>query len=196
MIYFSSDIHFGDNSTLINDNRPFKTSDEFDKYLINLWNKQTTKDDTIYVIGDFIDCDGIDHADWKNYISLVKKLKAKIVLVIGNNEERVIKYFFDNDFEAFRKYCIDQGFEDVHKDLIVKVNGIDFFLTHKPYNARKDMLNLFGHSHRAQGLYHPLGFNIGCDINHFRPYGEQDIAHLLNMKTKFWDKDKSLNMKI
>ena len=56
MKYFSSDVHFSDPATLINDNRPFKSCEDFDKYIINLWNKQTTKRDTIYVIGDFVDC--------------------------------------------------------------------------------------------------------------------------------------------
>ena len=28
----------------------------FDKYVIKLWNKQATKNDTIYVVGDLIDC--------------------------------------------------------------------------------------------------------------------------------------------
>jgi len=195
MKYFSSDVHFSDPSTLINDNRPFKSCEDFDKYIVNLWNKQTTKRDTIYVIGDFLDCDGVDHTEWKQSIQLVQKLKAKVILIIGNNEERVIKYFFDGDFEAFRQYCKNVGFHEIHKDLIVKINDIEFFLTHKPINYKKGMMNLFGHSHRSLGLYSPFGFNIGCDLNHFRLYSESDIDHLMNMKTKYWDKDKSLNMR-
>lgn len=196
MKYFSSDIHLNDYSTIINDNRPFKSSKKFDKYIIKLWNKLTSKADTIYIIGDFVDCDGAGHDGWKDSLPLVKQFKSNIILVLGNNEERIIKYFFDNDFEKFRQYCINLGFKEVYKDLIIKINDTEFFLTHKPINYNKNMLNLFGHCHRALGLYRPFGFNIGCDLNHFHPYSEQDISHLMTMKSKYWDKDKSLNMKV
>lgn len=57
MYYFSSDTHFNNKSTLINDNIPFKTVKECDKTIIKIWNKQTKNDDTIFVIGDFMDYD-------------------------------------------------------------------------------------------------------------------------------------------
>ena len=60
----------------------------------------------------------------------------------------------------------------------------------------EDVINLFGHSHRACGLYKPFGFNIGCDLNHFRLYSEKDIEFMLFMKNKYWDNDKNLNMKL
>ena len=53
MIYFTSDIHFDDLDTLVNDNRPFKSTKQFDKYIIKTFNKQAKKEDTIYVIGYF-----------------------------------------------------------------------------------------------------------------------------------------------
>ena len=193
MQYFSSDIHFDDIDTLINDNRPFKNTKLFDKYIIKTWNKQVKKDDTIYVIGDFIDCDGQGYDSWKHTLNYVKKIKAKVILILGNNEERVIKYYFNNDFEKFRKYCLDLGFKEVHKDLDLEINGTLFHLTHKLINAKEDQMNLIGHSHRSLGLYSPLGFNIGCDLNHFRLYSEDDIGFLLKMKEKYWDKDKNLN---
>ena len=193
MNYFSSDIHFDDKDTLVNDNRPFKNPKSFDKYLIRTWNKQVTKDDVIYVIGDFIDCDGEGYDSWKKSILNVKKIKANVVLIMGNNEERVVKYFFDNDFESFRKYCISIGFKEVYKELDVSFNGKDFYLTHKLINCKENMMNLFGHSHRSLGIYTPLGFNVGCDLNHFRLYSEEDIEKLLGMKEKYWDKDKNLN---
>lgn len=69
-----------------------------------------------------------------------------------------------------------------------------FYLIHKPKQHKENVLNLFGHSHRAIGLYKPFGFNIGCDLNHFRLYSEKDIQHLLNMKEKYWDKDDNLHI--
>ena len=56
MNYFISDIHFSDWDTLHQDSRPFKSPKEYDKYIIKLWNKTMTKNDTLYVIGDLSDC--------------------------------------------------------------------------------------------------------------------------------------------
>ena len=113
---------------------------------------------------------------------------------MGNNEDRVVKYFFNGSFERFRDYCINIGFKDVYKNLMIKLGDKEFYLTHKPINCKKDVLNLFGHSHRSMGIYKPYGFNIGCDLNHFRLYSEKDIEFLLNMKEKYWNNDKNLNM--
>ena len=182
MQYFSSDIHFDDEDTLKNDNRPFKSPKEFDKFLIKLWNKQTKKGDVIYFIGDFVDCDGEGYDSWKKTILYVNKLKVDVILIMGNNEDRVVKYYFDNNFEKFRKYCIEVGFKEVYKELDLEFIGHKFHLTHKAINYIEGKINLFGHSHRALGIYSPFGFNIGCDLNHFRLYSESDIEFLLKQK--------------
>ena len=74
MYYFSSDTHFSDEQTLSLDNRPFKNTKAFDRFVIKTWNKQTKKDDTIFVIGDFVDCDGEGFDSWEKSILYVKKL--------------------------------------------------------------------------------------------------------------------------
>ena len=113
MFYFSSDIHFDDLDTLINDNRPFKNTKQFDKYVIKTWNRQVNKDDTIYVVGDFMDCNEKGHDSWKKSIKYVKKIKANVILIMGNNEDRIVKYYFKDDFESFRIVCLEEGFKEV-----------------------------------------------------------------------------------
>jgi len=194
MLFFCSDAHFCNKETLTLDNRPFSSPNKFDKAVVKIWNKQANKKDTIYFIGDFVDCDDAQSVLWKKSIKYVCKIKAKVVLIIGNNESRVIKYFFDDDFEKFRAYCIQIGFQDVLKNCIVNIKGLNFYLVHKPKDCVAGMLNLFGHVHRSGGIYRPFGFNIGCDLNHFRLYSEDDIMHLVSMKEKFWDKDKNLKL--
>lgn len=196
MLYFTSDIHFDDEDTLINDNRPFKSTKSFDRCFIKMMNKQAKKGDTIYVVGDFVDCNGENHDSWKKSILYVKKIKADVVLIMGNNEDRVVKYYFDNDFDKFRDYCLSIGFKDVCKNMIIRFNKKEFYLVHKPIHYNPDILNLFGHIHRSGGLYKPFGLNVGCDLNHFRLYSEEDIEFMLNMKSTYWDKDRNLNMKI
>jgi len=192
MYYFSSDIHFSDESTLRVDNRPFKTTRAFDKYIIKLWNNQTKKGDIIFVVGDFVDCDGAESESWKKAIKYVKKIKADVVLIMGNNEERIVKHFFDGDFEKFRAFCLETGFKDVLKNAKIEFGGQKFYLVHKPIYHLQNIINLFGHVHRSTGIYREFGFNVGCDLNHFRLYSEQDIFHLIDMKNRFWDKDKNI----
>jgi calcineurin-like phosphoesterase family protein len=187
--------HFGDDEILKQDLRPFKNAKQFARILIKTWNKQASRADTIYVIADFVDCNkNSDDQTWKKTIKYVKKVRPSVILIIGNNEQRVIERYFENDFQKFREYCLMVGFKEVYKNTIVHFIDRDFYLTHKPIDSNMAMLNLFGHMHRSGGLYKPYGINIGCDLNHFRLYSEDDIKFLIGMKEKYWDKDKNLNM--
>ena len=82
---------------------------------------------------------------------------------------------------------------DVKQNDVVDVLGTKFFVTHKPKDCNFDMLNLFGHSHKSMGLYKSFGFNIGCDLNNYCLYSEDDIKKLLNQK-HLWDKDENLKL--
>ena len=48
--------------------------------------------------------------------------------------------------------------------------------------------------HRTGGIYKPFGLNIGCDLNHYKLYSEDDIFFMLELKETYWNKDKHLNM--
>lgn len=192
MNFFTSDLHYGSDDTVKFDNRPFRNAKHFAKQTIKNFNKIMTKKDTLYVIGDFADCHSQTDRKCIEVLSLVKKIKAKVVLILGNNEERIIKYFFDGDFDKFKDYCLSIGFASVKENDTINICNTTFFLTHKPKHHNGEMLNLFGHSHKALGLYKPFGFNIGCDLNNYRPYSEKDIQILLDKKEKYWDKDENL----
>lgn len=193
MLFFTSDLHFGNENSIKSNNRPFKNEKSFIRKTIKNWNKLAKKNDIIYAVGDFVDCHS-ENDESVEYLKIVKKVKAKIILIIGNNEERVIKYNFNNDFVKFKNYCISLGFLDVKKDDVVEIDGTKFYLTHKPINHRDDMLNLFGHSHRAMGVYKSFGFHIGCDVNNYSLCSEEDIKDFLKQKAQCWDKDKNLKL--
>lgn len=188
MVFFTSDIHIGDEKTLKVDARPFKSTSEYDKWTIKMWNTQATKNDIIYCLGDLFDCDNPADTGWKNYLTIPKKIKAKIFLIMGNNEDRIVKYFYNGNFEDFRSDCIKNGFVDVKENHTIELLGQKFFLTHEPHNHSKTMLSLFGHCHRAMGLYRPYGFCLSCDLNHFRLFSENDIADFLEITRKHWSK--------
>ncbi len=193
MQYFTADIHFADPDTLIYSNRPFKNIRQYDKYMIKQINKTAKKDDIIYVCGDFFDCDGPTHDSYLKSSQYVKKIKAKMLLIVGNNEERIIKYFFDNDFEKFRAYCKDIGFIDLVKSVQLNFAGRDFYLVHEPVNTNPKYINLFGHIHSG-GVYRSYGINVGVDPYHYRLWSESDILDFLDWKEKWMNHDVNINM--
>lgn len=56
----------------------------------------------------------------------MKKIKAPVILITGNNEDRIIKYYFNNNFESFREYCLKVGFKEVYKNFDINFNNTDF----------------------------------------------------------------------
>lgn len=193
MRYFTSDIHFSDWDTMLHDARPFKSPKEYDKYIIKTWNKIMTKDDTIYVVGDLFDCNNPKSTVWQQSLSYIKKFKAKIILIMGNSEERIMRYYFGNSFNKFRDFCLSLGMHDVKKNEYVSFGGYDFYLTHKPRNYQQGYVNLVGHVHRRHGLWYSFGLNVSVDINHFRPYSEDDILIQLREKGRYF-KEKEFHL--
>jgi len=182
MRYFTSDIHFSDKATLEADCRPFKNIKQYDKHIIKTWNKTAKKNDTIYVVGDLFDCDGPDFLSWQKAVEYVKKIKADIVLIMGNNEERIMNNFFSSDFELFKSFLISKGIKEVHPSLHIQLGDKNLYLTHNPINYKKDYINLVGHSHRSKGLWYLFGLSVTCDLNHYRLYSENDIFYQLRRK--------------
>ncbi len=194
MLFFTSDTHLGGYDIIGQEFRPVKSPKEFAKKLKKIWNSQAKKGDTIYVIGDFIDCHERENVACLKEFDFVKGVKADVVLILGNNEERIINWFFGGDFAAFEKFCLSKGIKKVLKNTSITVLERDFYLTHKALDKKDGVLNLFGHSHRAMGIFRSFGFNVGCDLNHFRLYSENDIAAFLDMRENYWLKDENLKL--
>ena len=194
MKYFTSDIHFSDKTTMKLDNRPFASIEKYDKFIIKSLNKRIKKTDTLYVVGDLLDCDDFNCKSWEKSIKYIRKINAQIILIIGNNEERIIENFFDGNFENVRQMCIAHGIKDVVKNMIVEFNGLKFFLTHKPKDHNPKYINLFGHLHRSRGTWFSFGLNVSCDLNNFMPYSEDDILFQLDQKSKYYNNDPNFKV--
>ena len=195
--WYMADTHFGadSNDIIERENRPFKDNLEYAEEQVRIWNEQASADDTIYAIGDFCNYNSFEK-DFMSGLAVSSRVNARIILFIGNQEERVIRDHFDGDFEKFRKFCLDEPsfrFEDVVRNTYIDIRGEKFFLTHDPVDHDKTCLNLFGHIHRAGGLYRPYGFKVGVDLNHFELFGDDDIMYMLDQKINFNDKDPSIN---
>lgn len=52
--YYISDLRISHKRAIDYDDRPFSSTEEMDCMLINNWNSVVSKNDTVYVVGDFI----------------------------------------------------------------------------------------------------------------------------------------------
>ncbi len=195
--WYTADSHFGadSNDIIERENRPFKSMSEYTEEQVRIWNKQATSDDVIYAIGDFCNYNSFEK-DYKSGLAVSAKINAQVILVIGTQEQRVIRDHFEGDFEKFRSFCLNEPsfkFKDVVKNTYIDIRGEKFFLVHDPIDHDRNCLNLFGHTHRAGGLYRPFGFNVGVDLNHFELFGDDDIMYMLDQKVHFNDQDPSIN---
>ena len=194
MNYFISDIHFSDEATMRLENRPFTSTEQFNKHIIKTFNKRMKNTDILYIVGDLLDCDARDCRSWERSIKYVRKINPEIILIIGNNEERIINNFFDGDFEKFRQMCIENGVKEVVKNAIVEFSGLKFFLTHEPKDHNPNFINLCGHLHRSRGTWYSFGLNVSCDLNNFMPYSEDDILFQLDEKSKYYNDDPNFKV--
>lgn len=193
MNWFTSDLHFGSNDILWREDRPFENIENFEEYCFKMWNENFDKDDYLYIIGDFCNYSIFAPVSFEKIIEtykLVNRINVNVILIIGNNDQRIIDKFFNGDFENFKKLLISFGFKDVLKEAYVSFGEKTFYLNHFPSKHKNGYINLFGHVHRTTGLWKPFGLNVGCDLNHFRLYDEKHILKFLKMKEEWWDKCK------
>ena len=192
MLFFTADTHFGGTEIINRENRPFTNHKEMDLFLIKTFNTQANRSDTIYCLGDFINYNELEKDNWKESFNYVKEIDASIVLLLGNNEERVIKEEFDNNFESFKEYLLNVGFRNVFNSYYINILNQRVFLNHYPSRHDKTTFNLFGHTHRITGFYKPYGFNVGVDVNNFKLFSEKDLEKLYERKIKFLDIDEDV----
>lgn len=189
MFFFTSDTHFGTEEILKRENRPFNSIEDFENAIVKIWNSQAKESDIIYHLGDFVNYNRNNKSEWKEVLNIVQRINAKVILLVGNNEQRIIDECCNGNFELFKQICIDAGFLDVKRDDILKINDKLFYLNHFPKNFKDGYINLFGHTHRTTGLWKPYGLNMGCDLNHFYLFSESEIERILVFKNLYWDTD-------
>ena len=187
-IFFTADTHFGLKDTkgvLQRDFRPFKTLTEMNETIINLWNTQVSDDDVIYHLGDFVNFNYTDIDSYQECFKLVQKIKAKVILILGNNEKRLLDERFGGDFEKFKSYLLECGFFDVYKhDVSLSLRGVEIYLTHKPIDHKEGVVNLFGHIHGGCFIK-KYGFNVGIDCHYLGLFSEDEIFNLIENRKLF-----------
>lgn len=179
MIYFTSDLHIGDDRIGINDKpnvfyRPFKTIDEQNNTILNNL-KYIKKTDKLIVVGDVIY--NIE------YVDLLKKLPTcKKYLIIGNYDEKYL-----DDLEPY--------FDEISINLYIKLGKYEVILNHYPIKCldkinkdEKIDFGITGHIHGLWKVQKKL-INVSTDAWHFKPVSEDEIKFCYNSMQKHYDKN-------
>lgn len=188
--FFTADTHFSfvDEDVFTRDFRPFKSIKKMNNTIIKIWNKQAGKDDVIYHLGDFVNYNMRDNTFYKKCYKLVKKIKARVILIFGNNEEKIVKHEYGGNYERFKEYLLSIGFADViRKGVTLEIGGNPVYLTHCPVDHKEGMENLFGHIH-GTGFVKKYGFNIGIDNHYLGLFSEDEVIDMISRR-KFFDEN-------
>lgn len=137
MNYYIADLHMSHSRAIVYDNRPFSCVEEMDTAIVNNWNNVVSKNDTVYVIGDFI---------WKKeqeWSSILEELKGNIVLIKGNHDPKQFS-------SKTRRY-----FADVKDYKEIADNGTTVIMCHYPIPFFKNDFDIntvmfYGHVHMTE----------------------------------------------
>ena len=168
MIYYVGDLHFGHQSAIKFDNRPFSSVEEMDQILIELWNKKIGNKDLVYVVGDFA------YRNTKSFDWYLKQLKGKKYLIIGNHDNKLLK---DSTAISY--------FEGVDKMCHVKDDGKNICICHYPLAEWNGMYHgtyhVYGHIHNSTNATFQFmrtldrALNCGVAINGYAPVTFQEM---------------------
>ena len=174
MIYFTSDTHFGHANVIKHCNRPFDSVEEMDRVMIEKWNKKVGKNDTVYIMGDFV---------WKKQLVpyYAERLNGKKILIVGNHDETWTKNPDHENHAYFEKVL------DYHID---NLSGHPVTMCHYPMvewrQSRKDGSRklgylIHGHIHNNYDdeyrymLRHYNALNAGADVNNLEPVNFEEL---------------------
>ena len=173
MKFYTSDLHLSHKNIIEYENRPFSSVEEMNNAIINNINHRLTLDDELYILGDFTLDKNID-----NVGNLIKRIKCKKYLIVGNHD-----YFIKNE-------SLCNLFDSVSNYLEIDDEGQKVILFHYPIQnwnlKRYGSIHLYGHVHSKEELQlkEENSFNVGVDVNNFMPITLKELQNNYKRKEK------------
>lgn len=142
-VFFIADTHFGDSNIIRYENRPFSDIQEMDSILIKNWNKTVSRNDRVFLVGDFS-----AYGFKKNY-EICHQLNGEKFLIMGNHDTQNEKYYYDCGFDSVSRYPI------IYENF--------WIVSHEPLYINRNMpyANIFGHVH-SNPLYSDVSEQSFC----------------------------------
>lgn len=140
MIWFTSDLHFNHDKEFIWGPRGFQNIYEMNEAIIKNWNNVVEPEDDVYVLGDLM------LGDAEAGIKLIKQLKGKIHIILGNHDTAAKRTLYENCYNVV----------EITYATVIKFKGYHFYLSHYPtitsnHDESKPLkvkvISLCGHSH-------------------------------------------------
>jgi calcineurin-like phosphoesterase family protein len=165
MEYFIGDLHLDHTNIIKYCNRPFKSTEEMNTFILKKWNEAIDDTDTVYFLGDIAFGRGSRTSQW-----WWSKLKGCKVLIKGNH---------DRDLGGLKFY----------RYLIKEFHGVKFLLIHSPsYNdfGYKGWV-IHGHHHNNYPNEYPLvhkqnkTINVSAEVLNYTPISLDKIMELIKL---------------
>jgi len=177
-VFFCSDTHFDHFNITKYCKRPFDTKQEMNDTLVERWNSVVTKNDIVFLLGDF--CFGNKTA-WRKWLN---KLNYREIHLIQGNHDR------DSDIpqEMFSSICDMMAVSVYDEELDSKYMTLfccHYCMTSWP-GQWNGVVHCFGHSHTSPHsntqkdvdyiARRPLpSYDVGVDNNEFAPISYDDL---------------------
>ena len=147
MNYYTSDLHFGHDNIMKYENRPGKDISEMNKILIDNINNTVSKDDVLYVLGDF--AFKKSHHKVGSIIDELISIKCRVVLIIGNHDKEWLNSEKFKHWNESADGKIKQV--EVYDYLEIYDSGHYVILSHYPIEVwnhkQHGAIHLHGHTH-------------------------------------------------
>lgn len=169
MNLYIGDPHFGHRAVINFDHRPFLDVDEMDNIMIELWNDRVSKNDQVYILGDFA------FHNEKPYSWYLRQLKGQKHLIVGSHDKKLLK-----DAAAM------SYFVSVDKSLELTDSQKHIVLSHTPYaeweGFYQGAYHFYAHIHnKTDGAYQYLkqfdtALNTTACINNYTPCSFRELV--------------------
>lgn len=169
-IWMTSDQHFFHKKIIEYANRPFSDVKAMNSKLIDNWNSVVSKDDTVWILGDFS-----FYCNRDDLVDLVGKLNGNKNIILGNHDRwRPLGYFIGCGFSFASKYPII--FDTV------------FLLSHRPRTTvEKPFFNIHGHTH-IHSTENKRCYNVSVDATEFYP------KEFIEIKKNFFEQRRGVSL--
>lgn len=176
--WFTSDHHFGHTNIIRYCGRPYASVGEMNFDMTRRWNDVVQPGDQVWYLGDFA------MGDRERWPDFVVGLNGRISIVLGNHD-------------ASAQTMRDVGFDEVHENVVVEVDGRKLWLNHYPpqttdgadHRGRRGYVRpkppgpydiaLCGHIHEKWQVRDGV-VNVGVDCWSFRPITLDEIVAALD----------------
>lgn len=170
--FISADYHLGEDRFELM-GRPFATKNQHINHLVAEHNMIVHPDDLIYVNGD------VCYQKSPESLPFIERFNGRKILIRGNHDRGIT----DEQFKPYFEQIIPEG-----DGIEIDVEGIPCFITHYPTCGKIDRFNLVGHVHSIF-KYQLNMFNVGIDVNHFRPVNLKRVPFHFKAICEFYDDD-------